>query len=234
MKYLKLHSLYKRLFTIKDPKTGELHFMDKGKSGNPLIMGDYSNAEFGNIIRWDVEEKIDGMNIRVILTKTLEGLSTEFKGRTDAAIMPPDMQKALEEIFMQERIAKLFPEGAPSKTILFGEGYGPKIQSGGYYSSTAGFVLFDVFIDGWWLERDSVKEIADKLGVPMPPNFGTKTESEIVRYVESQPFSAFAKVQKHIMEGVVCRPSPLLLFRNGNPIIWKLKCKDCSYVEKAA
>ena len=237
MQYNKINSIWKRCFTEKDAETGEIRFLDKGKSGNPLIAGDYAEPAFGNIKYWRVDEKIDGMNIRVtcgwnnpfflsVNPKANLEFHLEFGGRTDAAVFPPGMQETLQTLFTREKLEAVFSGSRPKKVIFYGEGYGPKIQQGGYYARTIGFVLFDIWIDGWWLERDNVKGIAASMGLEMVPEIGIMREEDIVEYVRGQPMSIFAKVEPHVMEGVVCRPEPLMLFRNGKQIIWKLKCKD--------
>lgn len=232
MEYPKMNSLWKRCFTEIDPVTGKVRYLDKGKSGNPFIRGEYSETAFGNIRKWHVEEKIDGMNIRIIYQRKPQNAqegpweALQFKGRTDAAQIPPDLLKALKRAFPCEKLESAFSEGDPAYVVLFGEGYGPKIQSGGYYAKEPGFVLFDIFCGGWWLERSAVTQIGATLQTDTAPSIGIMEEGEIVEYVKGRPASKFAKVIPHHSEGVVCRAHPLVLFRNGQPLMWKLKVKD--------
>jgi hypothetical protein len=51
------------------------------------------------------------------------------------------------------------------------------------------------------------------------------SEAEVVEFVKSRPLSRCSEVPQ-MMEGVVCRSDPLVLFRNGKPMMWKLKCKE--------
>ncbi len=205
--------------------TGETHFLDKGISGNPLILGEYSEPEFANVRRWLVDEKIDGTNIRIFIKKFEAKISATFGGRSANAVIPPGLYAHLEQTFTSERIEKAF-DGEELEAVLFGEGVGPKIQSGGYYSKTPKFVLFDVLIGHWWLKRDGVTEIADRLQIPVVPDFGVLTEEQIMELVKSKPLSKFAQVEPHMIEGVVCRADPLMLYRTGKPLMWKLKCRD--------
>ena len=111
---------------------------------------------------------------------------------------------------------------------LFGEGYGPKIQScGGNYRSDPGFILFDVLInERWWLTPQNVAKMALCLGVPSVPVIGTSwSENEIVEYVKSKPKSLCSK-DEQVMEGVVARAYPTVYFANGQPVMFKLKCKE--------
>jgi ATP-dependent RNA circularization protein (DNA/RNA ligase family) len=233
MLYPKLHSLYKRE-GFDFPETGV-----KPKHGK-LLIGEYTCPEFEAIQKWSVTEKVDGTNVRIIFDKTdkREGAvhHVTYGGRTDNAQMPTFLLRHLQDTFTFEKMAQVFKES--NYTVLFGEGYGPKIQSGGYYRKDASFILFDVYCSGWWLDRDGVKGVAESLGIehckvlyqPKPKEEGTVvtpywTTKEIVDYVSSKPDSILAQ-DKHEMEGVVARSEPVMMFRKGGPIMFKLKCKD--------
>ena len=228
--YNKIQSLYKRQDFVKGAPRG---------SHGPLLIGEYSEPEFGNIKLWHVEEKVDGTNIRVVFergtmyhalkedrTRDCEDMSrVTFAGRSNDAQIPPHLLAYLQSTFTVEELDKAFPDKSVKKVILFGEGYGPKIQSGGKYRDNVGFILFDVFVGSWVLMRSDNSVIASALQVPMCPTIGIMTEEQIVNYVKSKPDS-LCSVEKQTMEGVVCRSSPLMLFRNGKPMMWKLKCKE--------
>jgi ATP-dependent RNA circularization protein (DNA/RNA ligase family) len=224
IEYPKINSLWKRegWYFDQDKKTMS-EYQAKRQS---FIIGDYANPEIPNIRKWRVDEKIDGMNMRVYYNRFEVGSTITIKGRTDAAQIPPDLREAIETLFTKEKLGAVFAEKNPNLVEFFGEGYGPKIQSGGYYAKQAGFVLYDIVIDRWWLTRDAVREVAQKLELDMVPDLGIMEEAEIIEYVKSQPLSHFAKVQPRVSEGVVCRSEPLMLFRNGEPIKWKLKTKE--------
>jgi hypothetical protein len=217
MEYFKINSLWKREQYVKDKP--------KGTHG-ALIIGDYSEPEFGNIKRWRVDEKIDGTNIRIRFSKALPNAlgSLSFDGRTDSAQIPKELLVYLERTFTREKLGEVFPDAVD--VILYGEGYGPKIQScGGNYRSDPSFILFDVFANGWWLKRSDVVEIALKLSIDTVPDLGVMSEEDIVEFVKSKPLSRCSMIPQ-MMEGVVCRSDPLVLFRNGKPLVWKLKCKE--------
>lgn len=227
MEYPKINSLWKR----------EGWYFEEGKKSNPkyqdgrqsFIIGDYANPEFGSINKWLVDEKIDGTNIRIYFHRRFdnEGEPTVlFHGRTAAADLPKHLLEALEKTFTIEKLSKAFPLEPGQKAILYGEGYGPKIQGcGGNYRKDAGFILFDVVVGHWWLKREDVAAIAVNLDIPVVPSFGVLTENEIIELVKSKPLSKCSIVPQMI-EGVVCRSEPLMLFRNQEPVKWKLKCKE--------
>lgn len=223
MHYLKINSLWKRQGWYFDQ--GKKNSSDYQKGRNSLIIGDYAEPEFGNIKKWHVEEKVNGVNIRI----TYKDGNISIEGRSDDSQLPPTLLNYLRDTFYESLLHKVFPcqENSPyPSVILYGEGYGHKIQkSGGNYRKDVGFILFDALIDKWWLERPNVADIANKLNVPSCPSLGIMTEDEIVEFVKSKPLSR-CSVTPQVMEGVVCRSEPLVLFREGIPIMWKLKCKE--------
>ena len=206
MQYPKINSLWKRDLATKH-----------------LMPGEYSCPEFGNINQWRVDEKVDGTNIQVDFLR-MDPSQVAFFGRTKEAMIPPHLLKYLAQTFTADKIEKAFPEALTVR--LFGEGYGAKIQSAGpNYRPDVGFILFDVWIGGWWLQRSDVHEVAKRLEIPSVPDLGVMDEFEIVELIESRLASRCSAVSQ-TMEGVVCRPEPLMLFRDKSPIIWKLKCRD--------
>lgn len=212
---------------MKYPKIDTLWKRDKqGK----IIEREYSKEEFSNIKRWEATEKIDGMNIRIHFSRNRE---IYFYGRTDNAQIPEELAETLKKTFTYERFKESFDEDV-EEVWLFGEGYGQKIQNGGAYDEHQQFILFDVVVDGTWLERASVDNIAQKFFVKAVPIIGTYEEFPItgfIKIISKQNKisivnnSMIAKQPKEI-EGVVCRTAPLMFDRRGNPIMMKLKIKD--------
>ena len=85
------------------------------------------------------------------------------------------------------------------------------------------------------MERNKVEEFAELLFIEPVPDLGIKTKDEIIEFIKSKPVSKIAQTEGHIMEGVVVQTEPLVLFRNGNPLKWKLKVRDFygkKYVQK--
>ena len=177
-------------------------------------------------------EKVDGTNIRI--TSNLAFLLTDppkIEGRTDKALIQPNLFRYLQEKFTVELIANALgtenqPPGYDSYVTIYGEGYGSNIQAAGpSYREDPSFILFDIKIDRHWLSRESVKDIASKLGVPTVPDLGIMTEEEIVAYVKSKPMSLCSE-KPQVMEGIVARSKPVVYDRHGNPFMFKLKCKE--------
>ncbi len=184
VEYHKINTLFER---------GEDFRVDETKLKSPVI---------GTIREWDVTEKIDGTNVRVMLSS--EG---EFKigGRTDNAQMPGDLVMKLCNQFSTDKLKSVFwIEGKPVSTVLYGEGYGAGIQKGGLYRADKAFILFDVLVDGkWWLGREDVDDVAARLGCDVVPYLGRMTMDQIVGLVRF-PFAS--KIGTAMAEGIVGRP----------------------------
>lgn len=224
MEYMKISSLWKRQGWYFDQDKKKSPDYQAGRQS--FIVGDYAEPEFASIKKWRVEEKIDGTNIRVFFEPSAPNHAdmVSFGGRTSKADIPKPLLAALNNHFTADRLLNAFPDA--NQVILFGEGYGPKIQAcGGNYRSDPGFILFDVLVGNWWLKREDVHDLADKLEIPHAPDLGIMTEDEIVEFVKSRPPSRCSR-SPQIMEGIIARSHPLLLFRNGKPLMWKLKCKE--------
>lgn len=174
------------------------------------------------IKEWDVTEKVDGTNIRVMLSQTG---TASFGGRSDNAQIPADLVKYLIETFSEGKLQEVLWRDGPADVVLYGEGYGAGIQKvGKLYRPDKAFILFDVLVAGqWWLEREAVEEIATKLRIQSVPYLGRMTMEEIVTLVSGGLSSALAACPA---EGVVARPIETLFDRNMRRVIIKLKTKD--------
>lgn len=205
MEYTKIPNIYKR--------------EEFGK--NRLIEGEYSSDELAYLAdcEWVWTEKVDGTNVRIIW----DGYRVSFAGRTDKAQMPPTLMKRLEELFGGPDKEELFEQNfGTNPVILFGEGFGEKIQKGGGLYGPVDFILFDVFC-GMWLKRDAVDDIAGKFGIRVVPIVGTGNLSDAVEYIRKHPKSMLRDAE---LEGIVCRPKYELAGRCGNRIIVKIKYRD--------
>ena len=199
--YHKIQSLFKR-----DQKT------------NQFILGEWALEEIGYLanLDWEWDEKIDGTNIRVIW----DGVNRKFGGRTDNAQIPAYLFERLEVLFTPEKLKEAFGE-APA--TLYGEGFGAKIQSGGDYLPTVDFILFDVLIDSFWLKREDVAGIAEKMGLRITNIVGKGPISAAMEFVKAGFQSAIGTKKA---EGLVLRPQVQLFTRQGHRIITKVKTRD--------
>ncbi len=188
-----------------------------------LIEGDYRNdaIRFTKDLPWEFTEKIDGTNIRIMW----DGHRISYGGRTEAANIPAHLMNRLLELFGNEETEQLFEQTFGEKeVILFGEGYGAKIQKvGGLYRSDASFILFDVMINGNYQPRAMVEQAARQFGLEVVPIVLVGTIADAVTFVKEKPMSTIGKAP---MEGVVGRPMVELNDRCGNRLIVKIKVRD--------
>lgn len=190
---------------------------DMESPGKTLLEGVWSRPDFEYLQnnRWSFTEKVDGTNIRV----KFHGGDPDFAGKTDNAQLPAQLVTRLRERFTADRLRSAFDCNA----CLYGEGYGAKIQGGGKYREDQDFVLFDVKIGDLWLERESVEDIAAKLGLDVVPVIGGGTLWDAVKMARSGFLSRWGDFPA---EGIVARPSTELLTRRGERVIAKIKTRD--------
>ena len=223
MKYPKINTLWTRDKFITVKRKGIIH------------EGMFSEEAFKTIKFWKVSEKIHGENIRIFIipgTGSMPIVSILGRHDTDTPEINEKVIEYIDSHLTPDALKRAFTkdssssENLPRLIMIFGEGFGGDIKHGHNYRDSPEFIVFDIVIDNWWLEYNSVADISKKLGfesVPLLP--GLKSTEEIVEYVKGQPNSIAAN-KPHIAEGVVCTSAPLLLTRNGYPVRFKLKTKD--------
>lgn len=175
-----------------------------------------------NII-WEGTEKIDGTNIRIYW----DGHGIEIAGRTDRAQIPPKLKAYLEGLFLTPEMEYVFEQIFEEKeAYIFGEGFGAGIQkAGGDYvenGTDVGFIIFDINIGGFDLKRDSINDIASRLGIPSVPVVFRGTLDEAKAFVATHQMSTL-NGGKHEMEGLVLTPC-VQLYDDKHHLI-KCKCK---------
>lgn len=202
---------------------------------NIIIPDQFTYPEFEVLkdLKWECTEKIDGTNIRIELASSgnsEDGIIMSFKGRTDKAIIPEHLLTKLNWLFDREHLMEalnITDETQNCNITLYGEGYGAKIQKGGnYISNDVNFILFDVKIDKWWLDRETIKDIANKLGINAVPLMGYMTIPEAIEYVKKGFKSTIAENKDYDAEGLVLKAPCGLLKRDGERLITKIKTVD--------
>ena len=157
-----------------------------------LIEGEFRSEAVKYLARctWRFTEKIDGTNIRI----HWDGHKITFGGRTERANIPAHLVNKLSEIFLGNETEELFEQKFGEKeVILFGEGYGVKIQNGGDYRPDVGFILFDVMIGENYQPRETVEEIAKCFGLEIVPIIMEGTIAEAVYFVKQKQIQPLAK-----------------------------------------
>lgn len=195
---------------------------DMSSKFKTLLEGQWTLDEFeylsGN--EWEFTEKVDGTNIRIMW----DGENVTFGGRTDAAQIPAPLVTALNDMFLSSTRRGFFAEHFAGGCVLYGEGYGSKIQKGGgLYRPDQSFVLFDVRVGAWWLQRKDVDDVAKVFGIESVPIIGSGTLFDAIAAAKSGITSRWGDFEA---EGIVARPRVELCTRGGQRIITKIKCTD--------
>lgn len=215
-KYTKINTLYKR--------------DEKGK----IMYGEFSRPEFEYLYnnKWLAFEKIDGTN----MSYYWDGHEMQIHGKTENATIPAHLLKKMEQILSPEKLAEILPiehdeEGneKPFMVRIYGEGYGNKIQKCGksYISNDTDFIVFDININGYWLEWDDVVELCHKLNLKHVTLIGEMTIKEAEDMV-IKGFTSLSSEDKNLMaEGLVLRPKIQLFNKMKERIM--VKIKRCDY-----
>ena len=190
-----------------------------------LVEGKFGNetVEYLKDNEWVCTEKIDGTNIGIVW----DGHKVSYQGRTERAQIPAHLMNKLIEMFGGNANEELFEQKfGETQVILFGEGYGAKIQKGGgNYRSDVSFILFDVYLpeQNLWLKRDALEDIAKTFGIDVVPIVFTGTLNGAVDFIKTKPKSTIGAAD---MEGIVCKPKIDMLDRMGRRLIVKVKVRD--------
>ena len=191
------------------------------------ITEEYSNPSIKYLadLMWIWTEKIDGMNIRIMW----DGHKVSYGGRTERAQLPPELVAKLDEYFggreNEELFEKLFGE---TEVILFGEGYGGKIQAGKDYGSED-FILFDVahkHEDGRFRYSSfsqHLDEVCETFKIKRVQPMIEGSIQLAKRYVKESPKSLLGD---RVIEGLVGTPLVPLYFNGDSRIIVKIKVAD--------
>jgi hypothetical protein len=191
----------------------------EGPRKNKLDLTQWTSPELELLkdVEWIWTEKVDGTNIRIMWN----GHKVTYGGRTDNAQIPAKLIAVLDNLFTEEIFEQVFAE---TPVILYGEGYGAGIQSGGVYRPDMSFVLFDVRVGNLWLTRVNVEDVAVKLGIDVVPVYtrgSVMTAIDIVTHGVPSSWHPTATA-----EGLVGVTSAGLLNRAGERIIVKIKTRD--------
>ena len=208
MYYPKINGLYKRYTS--------------GPNKGKFIMGEYSEPEFKYLAnnQWYFKEKIDGMN--TIIKWDAEKEEVTFHGRTARSVFPKPLLAGYEEKYTPELLQSVF---GSTSALVYAEGAGPKIQDVGYlYGSEQHAIILDVKIGQWWLEPESVAEVAWSLKSEKAPYVGDGTIQDAIDWVKEGFYSQWNEYAR--AEGLVIRPVGDLQNRAGNRITTKIKWVD--------
>lgn len=192
-------------------------------SENPKLInvGQWATPEFNLLknIQWELTEKVDGTNIRIIITDNM----VEYRGRTDEANLNKELVSKLDSLILPK--INQYREQFPHGVTLYGEGFGKNIQKvGKLYSEDFDFILFDAKVGDFWLRRYTLEDISKSFELKIVPILLVVDDlKDAVEYVKKKPKSTLGDLY---MEGVILKPAVDLFDRFGKRIVSKLKYRD--------
>lgn len=207
---------------IFGPEYPKIQTLYKRDDRHTIIPGDWTAPEFEYLQNdeWSWTEKVDGTNIRL----HWDGTEVRIGGRTDNADVPLPLRDNLEQrgLFDPFRWHEIF--GDAEDVTVYGEGYGPKIQSGGQYRADQSLVVFDVLVETRWLQRADIEDVAVKLHLGVVPVLLKTSLNVAADTVHCGGLESTWPGAK--LEGLVGRPAVDLFNRRGERILAKIKHKD--------
>ncbi len=212
--------------SLEYPKIDTLY---ERKSNGKVDVTRLKRLEFGLLREWQVTEKLNGRNIRIMISENGE---VTYAGRHDEKHLSDQLDQKmidyLTTIFTPTRMKYVFrhtnKEGIleKSEVCIYLEGLGSVMASGsGIYckGKDVSVRLIDCYIKPFWLERDSLEEIAKKFGIECVPIVCTlyklpRSLSDI-EHILHMSLVAYDETDKFVQpEGIVARTSPLLFWSN--------------------
>jgi len=182
---------------------------------------------------WIKTEKIDGTNIRIILTKPNEEGNRDILIASRKLVLNQEDKNSkqymdcIKEINLN-KIKEYFKE-VESTIVIYGEGYGAGVQKGGIYSSIKDFRVFDIRIGEAYQDFEYVQKVCIDNQLNIVPVIG---ECKEITYGEC--YDSLKKFQETLIrdgsggkpEGIVYKFEPVLLNKYKERLIFKVKFKD--------
>ncbi len=218
------------------------------KPNGKVDIAQLSKPEFRLIKEWQITEKLNGRNVRVMLTS--DGY-VKFAGRMDEKHLSDQLHiKMIDYLkvkFTPDKMKKVFwryVKGVYQKpeVCLYMEGLGSDMAAGsGIYcpGKEVSVRLIDCFMKPFWIERPLLEEFANKLNIKCVPIIGVLNNEIPLSASHMKYFidkSIVACEDAHMIvtpEGIVAKTYPLLHCRTkdetkevGDRLMWKLKFKD--------
>lgn len=137
----------------------------------------------------------------------------------------PEQFRAL---FDAEKLEAILKERHANQTVtIFGEAYGGKVQRmSESYGKSLSFIVFDVQIDGMWLDVPTAERVATHMGLEFVPyEYGPADLAWIDSQRDADSIVAIRRGcgPGHIREGVVLRPPFEVTLNNGSRCMTKHK-----------
>lgn len=196
---------------------------------------------------WVIQEKIHGANFSMYAT----GEEVKAARRTEFLTMGEQFYSCSEVIGKYSADARnMFKtSGAKQELIIYGELFGGNyphrgvaqnnnvsaVQKGIYYSPNIEFMVFDIQIDGEYLNIYMVSDLCCQHNIPFIPVIKKGTYKECLKYPNNFQSMisldlSLPEIKDNQCEGVVIKPSHPKFLGNGCRVI--LKNKNPKFAEK--
>lgn len=199
-------------------------FMREETGKHRMIVGRFRNPAVEQVkdCMWQFTEKVDGTNIRIYW----DGHKVSWGGRTENAQLHIELVKYIQDNFLTNEVEQLFEQKFGNKEVyLFCEGYGSGIQNGGGYRKDKSVILYDVYVNGFYLDREQVAKIGETFNIECVPVVLEGTIQEGIDFVLKHEHSTIAH-EKHPLEGLVGRLKVEMRDADRSRMIVKIKRKD--------
>ncbi len=203
-------------------RNAETHKLDFGVQRMP---------ETALIKQWRITEKVDGMNMRVIVSKD----TIDIRGRTDNAQIAADLRHLILAAFTENERMVDFRLGLSGDEpfTFYGEGYGAGIQKGSIYSTHKNIIFFDVMTPGGrWMEGQEAREFVGSFSLPFVPDLGVitalpRTQDDLRLLISESIVANWQGNEGVVPEGIVAKPDgAVLLNSRGERVMWKLTNRE--------
>lgn len=168
---------------------------------------------------WGYSRKVDGENIRI----QWNGEQVLWNGKSNNFQCGAEFTEYMNNTFLEEIFEEKF--GRDKVVTLFGEHMGPKVQGNELGLKKDEVVLYDVNINGTWLSKVDVVEIAGYFGFDVPTVFrymphgqGPTKLRELIQMCADGKFKDW--------EGIVATPLVEMRNQKGERVIVKIKNRD--------
>ncbi len=176
----------------------------------------YKNTEILLFKECYAMEKIHGTSAKII-----------WKDKKIILSSGGEKYERFANLFNVEKLEKKFKELFECGVVIYGESYGGKCQGmSATYGKELKFIVFDVKVDGNWLDVSNAEDVSNKLGLEFVDYVKVKTNlTSLNKERDKNSIQAIRNGcgKRKLREGIVLRPLIELTKNNGNRIISKHK-----------
>lgn len=168
---------------------------------------------------WVYSRKVDGENIRI----QWNGEQALWNGKSNAFQCGVEFTEYMNDTFLEEIFEEKF--GRDKIVTLFGEKMGPKTQRNELGLKKEAVILYDVNINGTWLSKVNVVEIAGYFGANVPSIYQYMPHGRVSAKLR-ELIEMCANGEFKDWEGIVATPLVEMRDQKGQRVIVKIKNRD--------